>query len=368
MPREFTAVPAARSSSRALKTKQRLVIGGVLAAAAMGPLAFFVSSANRVDPNAITQAAVAQVQASSQVSDAARDVFALADLTVRGWAAGSAPDVPRLAGVDLAGGSLGVSEISRVQVVGGDLAKFGLDPNAYSAVYIVSYRAVRTNGSLVRIELPVAVTKPSQAVRGEVQAGVVLAAPSLFPYTAPLGTEKISSLAVPAGWTQNPNAATQERTTLLGRFLDAYAKDTLTSIEGVVDASIDPSTPDAVAARFAQLQQADPKARAYVGIGGLGLESGSVQVPTAPLDPTVEVDPCRELAKKCQVFRVRASFRPLAQGQPAPTGQPVRVELDVLINTAESRVLAWGPAGSGPTLRPYENHTAYSAWAAPQAS
>lgn len=370
MPRELTAVPAARSSDKAFRVKQALVIGGVLFGAALGPIAAIVALTSRVDVPLLRSQVVQQVSSSVVAPDS---MLATADIVVNAWANGRPISVPHLVQVTLDGGSLDLSGIERITYGQLDLASVGLSPKRYQSAWIVYYRAARADGTLVFVNVPMAITVPtvvtlSSGETTEVPSiSVLRGAPSIDPYIYPLRSEDLGNgdVLVPAGWETVEIADTSQVLTLAQRWVTAYLSDKLSS---TASAALDPQNDknkdgvdDILAPPPAALQEQSTTTQlgAYRGLGGYSLQPGSVSVLSGPYKASAQ-----NSAHQGELL-MTISFGALGSLQPAPTLTPVTMTMDLLVKAESLTVLAWGPAGSGATLTPYQNHTVYRAWQPP---
>jgi hypothetical protein len=363
-------VPAARSSDKAFRVKQALVIGGVLFGAALGPIAALIALTSRVDVPLLRAQVASDVQATSTSPDA---LLATADLIARSWVAGKTINVPRLSTVTLSGGVLDVTALERVNFRAVELSVTGLSPRRYQGAFDVYFRAIRSDGSLVFITVPMALTVNTTASLGSGQqitipgTAVLRAAPSLRPFNYPIDAEALGQgdVLVPSGWEPVQIADVTTITQVAQRWAQAYLANTLSAAPGVtladgadknsdrIDDVLDPPPAD--------LQQliADSDLGAYLGIGRMTVEPTSVKIVSGPYKATAA-----NTANTGQLL-MTVTFGALGSGQTAPTFTPVTMTMDLLVKAESNTVLAWGPAGSGASLTPYQNHTAYQAWTPP---
>jgi hypothetical protein len=371
VPREITAVPAARSSDKAFRVKQMLVIGGVLTAAALGPIGALIALTSRVDVP-LLQAQVSQEVRNSIVSP--DSMLATADLIANAWAKGEALQVPHLAQVTLEAGSLDLSNVERLSYVQIELSVAGLAPARYESAWEVYYRALRRDGTQVFINVPMAITVPQETelgngskipVRG---VAVLRAAPSLEPFVYPQRQEELGNqdVLVPAGWEAVSIADTSSIVALAQRWAGAYLQNRLA---GVPSAPLDPASDknqdalddalDPPSAELTQAASAFPDLPMYKGLGGYTLAPGSLKVLSGPYKATAA-----NTVHAGQLL-MTISFGALGSANGAPTLTPVTMSMDLLVKAESATVLAWGPAGSGASLTPYSNHTIYRAWQPP---
>ncbi len=368
VPREITAVPAARSSDKAFRLKQGLVIGGVLTAAALGPIGALISITSRVDVPLLQAQVTKDVRGSIVVPEG---MLATADLVADAWANGRAIQVPHLVQVAFESGSLGLTAIERLSYVQIDLSVAGLSPLRYESAWEVYYRALRSDGTQVFINVPMAITVPHTAELGNGATApvrgvpVLRAAPSLEPYVYPLKPEELGNkdVLVPSGWEPVTIADTSSVIALAQRWATAYLQNRLSGTPGSpLDSSLDKNQDalddvlDPPAAELTQALSALPDLPAYKGLGGYNLAPGSLKVVSGPYkasaDNTVHAGH----------LLMTVSFGALGSQPDAPTLTPVTMAMDLLVKAESNTVLAWGPAGSGASLTSYSNHTIYRAW------
>jgi len=370
VPRELSAVPAARSSDKAFRVKQGLVIGAVLFGAVLGPIAAIISLTSRVNVPLLREQVVQQVSGSVVSPDF---MLATADIVVDAWANGRPISVPRLTQVTFANGALDLTVVERSSYAQVDLAEAGLAPKRYQSAWVVYYRAARADGTLVYVNVPMAITVPrtitlSSGENKDVPSiSVLRAAPSLEPYIYPLDPTELGNgdVLVPTGWEPVEIADTSQVVTLAQRWVTGYLTDRLSSS---ASAPLDPQSDknkdgvdDMLAPPPAALQDQDATAKigAYRGLGGYSLAPGTVTVLSGPYKATAA-----NTAHTGELL-MTISFGALGSAQNAPTLTPVTMTMDLLVKAESLTVLAWGPAGSGASLTPYQNHTVYRAWQPP---
>jgi len=369
VPHELTAVPAARSSDKAFRVKQALVIGGVLFGAALGPIAAVIAITSKVDVPLLR----AQVASDVQVTTGSPDsLLATAELVARSWIAGKTINVPRLSTVSLTGGTLDVTTLERVTYRSIELQVAGLSSIRYQSAWDVYFRAIRSDGSLVFITVPMALTVSTRATLGPSEVTipgtpVLRAAPSLEPFTYPSKLELLGQgdVLVPAGWEPVQIADVTTITQVAQRWASAYLTNTLSSAPGSklaegTDKNGD-SVDDVLDPPPADLQQriVDSDLGAYLGIGRMAVDPASVKIVSGPYKATADNQ------GNAGHLLMTVTFGALGTGQSAPTFTPVTMTMDLLVKAESNTVLAWGPAGSGASLTPYQNHTAYQAWTPP---
>lgn len=371
MPHEFTAVPAARSSDKAFRVKQALVIGGVLFGAALGPLALFVSVNSKVNVPALQQSITQDIRSTGTTPDA---LLAAAELVANAWVAGKALDIPHLSNVELATGILNVTDLKRIGFTPLELSSVGLSPQRYQSAWDVVFRALRQDGSSVFISVPMAITVPQVVTLSSGSqitvpgTSVLRAAPSLRPFIYPSDPEQLGQgdVLVPNGWEPVEIADTSPVVQLAQRWSEAYLQDSLASTNAK---KLDPAADkdqdgldDVLAPPPSALQeriQDHPELPAYRGIGGLKASPTALKILSGPYKPTAA-----NTAHAGQLL-VTVSFGALGSDQTAPTLTHVTMTMDLLVKAESYTVLAWGPSGSGASLTSHQNHTAYLAWNPP---
>jgi hypothetical protein len=303
----WTAVPARRLGQRDLNVRIWAVLGALMLAAITGPVALIMAGGDsgvapvttyRVDPVArlATQAAV-------------------------DFLAGRPTSVTAAEGVDVAFGAqrsqveIGaaavrspLAEVAETAVV--DRQRLSYLGRSYEVVTII---AVGRDGSRWTVAVPVYIDGPALA------AGVTL-----------LPSDVGGVLRAPA-----LNYVEDERRT-----------GTSESVRALVTAW---ATAYAAGDEVALKQIAgDPQPGRYRGLGGFSVNLTPVIVSAV----TVTGDG----GSPVQILRVAVWMRPVA----ALSAQPIAVEFDLLVEqpgTDVPKVVAWGPAGSAPSLVRYGNRT-----------
>jgi hypothetical protein len=368
VPREFTAVPAARSSDKAFRAKQSFVLGAVLFAALLGPLAAVLVVTTRVDVPKLRNELTSGVL---QAVDPPSAMLATSDLIARAWTSGAALNVPKIATVVLTPGKLDVIDVERVTHTEVPLSEAGLSPKRYASAWKIVYRALRTDGSLAFITIPMAITVQTTTALADgatVSTGSVpllRAAPYMETFLYPVNGSELGrdDQLVPANWTKLDVASSDVLVQQAQRFITAYLADALsTQSNKVLEAPADGNTDgidDVIEPPPAALQARAGEVGGYRGLGGMTLAPNSTRIISGPYRPSAE-----NTTNTGQVL-MTVSFGALASASTAPTINSVAMTMDLLIKADTNTILAWGPAGSGPTLTPHQNHTAYRIWEPP---
>ncbi len=371
MPREFTAVPAARSSDKAFRAKQATVLGSVVFAALLGPIAAVLVVATRVDVPQLEQRITAGVL---QRVDPPTAMLATADLVARSWADGVAINVPKLSTVALTPGRSDFVDLERVLYNEVPLAEVGLSPKRYSSAWRVVYRGVRADGSLAFLTIPMAITVSTTTPLsdgGSVETGsipLLRAAPYMDPFIYPTNMDQLGrdDQLIPANWARLEVASSDVLVRQAERFVTAYLSDKLSSHEGVVldeiaDANKD-NLDDVLEPSPSSLQSTNDAVGDFRGLGSLALSPGTLRIVSGPYKPA------DSNTQNAGQLLMTVSFGSLASASGAPTINPVTMTMDLLVKADTNTILAWGPAGSGTSLTPHQNHTTYRAWQPPALS
>lgn len=298
-PRRWAVIPAQRSSAPLLRIKLRIVLGLLLFAAVTGPLAFLISVSIAGSSSGVI-APVVNPQGE-----------AFGTQIVREYLSGTGVSLPVAEGLDPKLGR--PVEPVATQVLSVDFVAVNQAVIAGSSVETFTYTARLVNGVTVQVAVPLSYTE---------QGPVLVATPSLLP--VPEFAERTTTVDV-LDWSDQPK--------------------------------ISPSIPDAtrtavrewavayIAGDGAALQRLtgdqDPAAR-YLGLVGVTLVDVRA-LRMFPIDDTTSV------------VRVEVLF-----SLTGVDGYRSATEFDLLIvdpTLPNPRVQAWGPPGSGPTLKPYQNNT-----------
>jgi len=296
----WSSIPAARSSLPVLRLRLWLVLGMLLASALLG---LFSAVAWIVDEPAPVDFSQARPRAQGHA-------VAIAEA----WLAGRATSLPVAQGIDptfneLSAGGAYVSVLSitpvrwtRSSVVGVEVETHYLlvDGKEADFVAVLPFRFVAASANRAYPSVP-----------------VLAAYPSLLPADPTTVAEALEYQNVELAVDGGPPAEVQVR---LEQWGQAYAANDGASLRDLAD---------------------DTAARpeAYQGLGGMSLYGPPEVRATVATDDGL-------------VLRVRFGFIPSG----APAG--FSMDLDMLVTAADStkpRIVAWGPPGSGPSLRPYGN-------------
>lgn len=296
----WSSIPAARSSLPVLRLRLWLVLGALLASAALG---LFSAMAWILDDPAPVDFTQARPRAQGHA-------VAIAEA----WLAGRATSLPVAQGIDptfneSSGGGAYVTVLSitpvrwtRSNVVGIEVETHYLlvDGKEADFVAVLPFRFVAASAN-----------------RGYPATPVLAAYPSLLPADPSTVTEALEYQNVELAADGGPPAEVQVR---LEQWGQAYAANDGATMRDLAD---------------------DTAARpeSYQGLGGMALYG--------PPEVRATVSTNDGL-----VLRVRFGFIPAG----APSG--FSMDLDMLVTAPDStkpRIVAWGPPGSGPNLRPYGN-------------
>lgn len=291
---DWSAVPAERSSRVSLRSRQRLIVGGVLAAAAAGPLALLLTLAS---------GSSAQPAADGGSLSTAH---AYARIVAQDYLAGRSTVVPVARNINPTMGHSNDSPSLSVQAMTDGAVQAGVDG---SQSYSVHHFTVQTSGRL--FDLAVTMVQGAN--------GPVLGAhPSLLAVGGEPGTVPAMDYGdSPDKINGAPDGPLVEQ---VNKWAAAYAAGDSDSLKALVDG-----------------------AGTYLGLGGFKVDGAAAVVNSVEnQDGTVVV---------------RAKVPLVAASNPALT---FYAEYDLLVQPDGElpKVLAWGPAGSGPTLQPYQNNTA----------
>lgn len=296
----WSSIPAARSALPVLRIRLWLVLGGLLASASLGlfsALAWFTADPVSVD---FTQARPLAQGHAVAIAEA--------------WLAGRATSLPVAEGIDgtfnsSSGGGVNIDVLSitpmrwtRSNVAGIEVETHYLlvDGSAVDFVVVLPFRFVTASSSSTYPATP-----------------VLAAYPSLLPPDPIALTQAIEYQNVELLVEGGPPAEVVSRLLQWGQ---AYATNNGSTMRDLADDTA-----------------ANPVS--YQGLGGMSLY--------APPDVRATVATDNGL-----VLRVRFGFVP----DGAQSG--FSMDLDMLVTAADStkpRIVAWGPPGSGPNLRPYGN-------------
>lgn len=285
------------------KWSRRLVIGSMLFGAVAGPLSLLISARSSDGPPAPPPTFPTQVEG-------------FAETAVVEWLSGGCTTLPVAAGVDPCFGrsnsELGTSiQYSGLSLYSTSTERFVLGDEVVTS-YLSTFQVLAGN-ELLRVTAPVTLN------RVENTSGlfpVLAAAPSALPATlAPTGQApgiEYSDAAV----TSPASKVLREK---VGMWADAYAADDADALRLVVGGG-----PSGI----------------YPGLGGLSVED-------------VTLGTVVQRADGSSFMRVGVVFAGTSANE-----WWGRNEFDLLIaatDTPDPRVVAWGPVGSGPKLKEYEN-------------
>lgn len=305
--RQIAAVPTTKLSKKQLRFRQNLILAAIALGFACGPLALVValSSSGGSAPTKVT---------------APTDAVAYATAIAEDFVAAEPTALPVADGADQ---TFGLTK----QDIGVELEHDGLIYNrsvvssvAGTRVDLIRFTVRRTQGDLL-LTIPVTYSQSGDAL--------LAAAPSLAPIEYP-ATGSVDTPSPDAGddVANDVPRLVSERVEL---WAAAYASNDAQELKVLVD--------DADA----------PAGGTYEGLGGFTCPDGCTRIVWAtPLtsDPS------------SAIVRVSAGFVDDGANKFVANN-----EFDLLVRgwrTDAPRVQAWGPAGSGPLLRPYLNNSAVS--------
>lgn len=301
--RPYTAVPATRSSKRALRLKQNLIIGALIGGFLLGPIGFYFAVQARGNvpevPPAIPTATVA-----------------FAELVARDYLAGRPTDLPTTGDVPQ---DLGFPTGGNQKPLPGATLTFDRwSPAEVAGVPVTQVRFRVASGENL-YNLTIVTTRDSRG--RDLLAALPALTPAVF---APSG-----SFPTPAPTSQTPgfvDTAPDAVRTAVAAWAAAFAAGDAAQLKILVGGGA--AAPDGD----------------YVGLSGFELRGA----------PTISWG---VLSADGTAGYVRVT---LLLSDPGANGFAPSNSYDLLVQdwgTANPRVVAWGPPGSGPTLEPYENNT-----------
>jgi hypothetical protein len=297
-PRRWAAIPAQRSSASLLQIKLRLVLALLLVAAVSGPIALVVGLAR-------------SGSSSSTTAPANHLAEAYGAQVVRDYLTGAGTSLP--VANDLDATFARPDQPVTLQVAAVDFA--GVTVATVDGLYVETYTYVArlASGRLLRVAVPLSFTT---------EGPLLVATPSLLSSSAlasrTIGSELLDWDRIDGVSNSTPAAAQ----TVIGEWVQAYAANDGAALQRITG-------------------DQDPAAR-YLGLGGINV----LEVKTLNTFPRGE---------RYSVVRVRVLF-----SFAGVDGYRSATEFDLLVldpALPNPRVQAWGPAGSGPTLEPYQNNT-----------
>lgn len=317
--RPFTAVPATRSSKRALRVKQNILIAAVLIGFFMGPLAMFMAS-----------------RASSNIPSVPTPLptpaIAFSEIVARDYVAGRATSMPVAKGVPQ---DLGFTSSEPAPLKGGVVV---FDRVSYSSIgaselTLVRFRVVTPDQKVMNLTVPVTTDARNRLVL----AALPSLTPALFAATEELPQPAPNRDTYPDLVETIPKPVTE----IAAAWADAYAANNSQQLRVIVGGGA-----------------SAPQEGNYFGLGGF----------TVSRAPTVQWAVLRPgdlafMRVSFQLSEVAESDDPAVGEAPASVkGFTPSVELDLLVadwSTNSPRVVAWGAPGLGPMLEPYENNSIY---------
>jgi hypothetical protein len=302
--RPFTAVPATRSSARALRRKQRTIIGALLLGFLCGPLALFV--AGRLDTTPPTIPPALPTQAIS-----------FAELVAGDFLDAKPTSLPAATGVDRTFGFNAASkplEYTSLIFDRAPVATVGAQPVAQ-----VQFRLI--TAPTAEDGLPGAYMLTVPVLRDANGRTVLAAQPSLAP--AVFAANSAVPGPRPEGALDTISPEVKEQ---IAKWAEAYASADGPKLKDIINKESGAPTGE------------------YRGLGGF-----TCQQPCATPQWGVASD-------TPGAVWIRTT---LVLTQDGANGWKASMEFDLLVADYSDdnlrRVVAWGPVGSGPTLTPYQN-------------
>lgn len=309
--RPFTAVPATRSSKRALRVKQNILIAAVLIGFLMGPLALLVSS-----------------RASSNIPTIPPQIptptVAFSEIVARDFIEGRATSMPVAKGVPQ---DLGFSSSNNAPLEGATLVfdRFSTGTVGASRVTLTRFRVVTAEQRVMN--LTISTTTDS---RGRlVVAALPGLTPALFATTDELAQPAPNKDTNPTVTTEIPRPVRE----VAESWARAYAANDSSQLRVLVGGG-----------------SSAPSEGNYFGLGGF-VSDRDPRISWAVPGPGDQA-----------FMRVELQLSEIGEDEQGVNGFTPSVELDLLVadwSTNSPRIVAWGPPGSGPTLEPYENNSIY---------
>lgn len=305
MSRNLTAVPAAKSSARALRIKQNIIIGLILLGFLAGPFAFLRARGETTVVNGSNQPT---------------KTIAAAEIVAYDYLGSRPTEMPAAAGVDPSFG-LNTFEVEENPLEYSDLTFYSSSPIQIgnTAGYLVRFvLEFPDNTATMFLSIPMTTDPVGRPLLG----GTPSLAPAVFAandtYSGFSLERNLRDESIPV--------KVEERVQL---WAEAYASDNGQDLRVLVN-DIDA-----------------PAGGEYFGLGGFTCANSCVDVLwAAPSD----AEPGSVWVRAAVVFT-----------RDGANGFEASQSFDLLVrgwNTDAPRVMSWGPVGSGPTLIPYTNNTA----------